>query len=198
MCIRDRFKAGVNLLGSIVNTVVSAVIEPAWNAVKAGAEFMWGGIQQIFSWIQTGWNALGTAIRWVVDNVVKPAFNAIKGALQSVWDFFGTVVSGIGTAWDKLKGFVATPINFVINTVWNNGLLKAWNTIAGFLPGLKQMSPLAPVKFAEGGSVPLSAGAKRGKDSVHALLMPDEHVWDVNDVRKSGGQGAQYLSLIHI
>lgn len=190
--IFEWFKAGVNLLGSIVNTVVSAVIEPAWNAVKAGAEFMWGGIQQIFSWIQTGWNALGTAIRWVVDNVVKPAFNAIKGALQSVWDFFGTVVSGIGTAWDKLKGFVATPINFVINTVWNNGLLKAWNTIAGFLPGLKQMSPLAPVKFAEGGSVPLLAGAKRGKDSVHALLMPDEHVWDVNDVRKSGGQGAQY------
>ena len=190
--IFEWFKAGVNLLGSIVNTVVSAVIEPAWNAVKAGAEFMWGGIQQIFSWIQTGWNALGTAIRWVVDNVVKPAFDAIKGALQSVWDFFGTVVSGIGTAWDKLKGFVATPINFVINTVWNNGLLKAWNTIAGFLPGLKQMSPLAPVKFAEGGSVPLSAGAKRGKDSVHALLMPEEHVWDVNDVRKSGGQGAQY------
>ncbi|MGV9479162.1 transglycosylase SLT domain-containing protein, partial [Gordonia aichiensis] len=190
--IFEWFKAGVNLLGSIVSTVVSAVIEPAWNAVKAGAEFMWGGIQQIFSWIQTGWNALGTAIRWVVDNVVKPAFDAIKGALQSVWDFFGTVVSGIGTAWDKLKGFVATPINFVINTVWNNGLLKAWNTIAGFLPGLKQMSPLAPVKFAEGGSVPLSAGAKRGKDSVHALLMPEEHVWDVNDVRKSGGQGAQY------
>lgn len=190
--IFEWFKAGVNLLGSIVNTVVSAVIEPAWNAVKAGAEFMWGGIQQIFSWIQTGWNALGTAIRWVVDNVVKPAFDAIKGALQSVWDFFGTVVSGIGTAWDKLKGFVATPINFVINTVWNNGLLKAWNTIAGFLPGLKQMSPLAPVKFAEGGSVPLSAGARRGKDSVHALLMPEEHVWDVNDVRKSGGQGAQY------
>ncbi|OBA74740.1 hypothetical protein A5777_08505 [Gordonia sp. 852002-10350_SCH5691597] len=182
----------MNLLGSIVSTVVSAVIEPAWNAVKAGAEFMWGGIQQIFSWIKTGWNALGTAIRWVVDNVVKPAFDAIKGALQSVWDFFGTVVSGIGTAWDKLKGFVATPINFVINTVWNNGLLKAWNTIAGFLPGLKQMSPLAPVKFAEGGPVPMSGGAKRGKDSVHALLMPDEHVWDVDDVRKSGGQGTQY------
>ena len=190
--IFEWFKAGVNLLGSIVNSVVSSVIEPAWNAVKAGAEYMWGGVEQIFSWIQTGWNALGTAIRWVVDNIVKPAFDAIKGALQSVWDFFGTVVSGIGTAWDKLKGFVATPINFVINTVWNNGLLKAWNTIAGFLPGLKQMSPLAPVKFAEGGSVPLSAGAKRGKDSVHALLMPDEHVWDVNDVRKSGGQGAQY------
>ena len=185
-------QAGISVLGSIIGSVVNTVIEPAWNAVKAGAEYMWGGVEQIFSWIQTGWNALGTAIRWVVDNVVKPAFDAIKGALQSVWDFFGTVVSGIGTAWDKLKGFVATPINFVINTVWNNGLLKAWNTIAGFLPGLKQMSPLAPVKFAEGGSVPLSAGAKRGKDSVHALLMPEEHVWDVNDVRKSGGQGAQY------
>ncbi|WP_139104618.1 hypothetical protein [Gordonia sp. UCD-TK1] len=186
------FKAGIGAVGQIVGAVVDTVIKPAWNAVKTAADFMWGGIKQIFDWIKSGWNLLATGIRTVVDTIIKPAFEGIKTALRAVGDFFGTVVDGIKTAWDKLKGFVATPINFVINTVWNNGLLKAWNTIAGFLPGLKQMSPLSPVAFAEGGSVPMTRGARRGKDSVSALLMPEEHVWDVRDVAKSGGQGAQY------
>ncbi len=186
------FKAGVGAVGQIVRGVVDTIIKPAWNGVKTAADFMWGGIKQIFDWIKSGWNLLATGIRTVVDTIIKPAFEGIKTALRAVGDFFGTVVDGIKTAWDKLKGFVATPINFVINTVWNNGLLKAWNTIAGFLPGLKQMSPLSPVAFKEGGSVPMTPGARRGKDSVNSLLMPDEHVWDVQDVAKSGGQGAQY------
>ena len=185
-------QAGISFLGGVISSVVNATIVPAWNFVKAGADLMWQGIKTIFDWITSGWNLLANGIRAVVDSVITPAWNAIKSGLQSVGDFFGTIVSGIQTVWDKLKGYVATPINFVINTVWNNGLLKAWNIIAGFLPGLKQMSPLQPVAFADGGPVPMGAGAQRGKDSVHALLMPDEHVWDVQDVRKSGGQGAQY------
>lgn len=180
-------------IGSVIAWVWNNVIKPAWEglqlelkAIGAVFEWVWNNV------IKPVWDGLGAGISWVVDNVIKPAFSGIKTALKVVGDFFGDVVEGIKTVWDKLKGYVATPINFVINTVWNNGLLKAWNTIAGFLPGLKQMSPLSPVAFAEGGPVPLAAGAKRGKDSVHALLMPDEHVWDVNDVRKSGGQGTQY------
>ena len=180
-------------IGSVIEWVWNNVIKPAWvglqielKAIGAAFEWVWNNV------IKPVWDALGAGIGWVVDNVIKPAFNGIKTALKVVGDFFGDVVEGIKTVWEKLKGYVATPINFVINTVWNNGLLKAWNTIAGFLPGLKQMSPLSPVAFAEGGPVPLAKGATRGKDSVHALLMPDEHVWDVNDVRKSGGQGTQY------
>lgn len=180
-------------IGSVIAWVWNNVIKPAWEglqlelkAIGAVFEWVWNNV------IKPVWDGLGAGISWVVNNVIKPAFSGIKTALKVVGDFFGDVVEGIKTVWDKLKGYVATPINFVINTVWNNGLLKAWNTIAGFLPGLKQMSPLSPVAFAEGGPVPLAAGAKRGKDSVHALLMPDEHVWDVNDVRKSGGQGTQY------
>lgn len=190
--IFEWFKTGISVLGNVVSTVVNAVIVPLWNAVKAGAEFMWNGIKTVFDWIKSGWNLMATGIQVVVDSIIKPAFEGVKTALGAVGAFFGTIVDGIKTAWDKLKGYVAVPINFVITTVWNNGLLKAWNTIAGFLPGLKTMNPLNPVQFAAGGPVPMSAGAQRGKDSVHALMMPDEHVWDVADVRKSGGHGAQY------
>ncbi|GAC71034.1 tape measure protein [Gordonia soli] len=184
--------AGWNLLATGLRVIADTVITPVWNAVKAGAGLLWNGLRTIFDWIKGGWNLLGTGIRTVIDTVITPAWEGMKAGLGRVRDFFGTVVDGIKTAWDKVKGFVATPINFVINTVWNNGLLKAWNTIAGFLPGLKQMSPLAPVAFAEGGPVPMSQGAKRGKDSVHALMMPGEHVWDVMDVVRAGGQRAMY------
>lgn len=186
------FTAAIRGIGDAAMWLWNNAIVPAFSGIKTAADFMWQGIQTIFGWIKSGWEAVGNGIRWVVDNVVKPAWEGMKTALGAVRDFFGNVVEGIKTVWDKLKGYVATPINFVINTVWNNGLLKAWNTIAGFLPGLKQMSPLSPVAFAEGGSVPMMSGATRGKDSVHSLLMPDEHVWNVNDVRKSGGQGTQY------
>ncbi|HEY9314640.1 hypothetical protein [Williamsia sp.] len=168
------------------------VIEPVFDGIKTAADLMWSGLSIIFDAIKSGWNLLGDGIRVIVDTIIKPAFEGVKTALQTVGDFFGTIVEGIKTTWDKLKGYVATPINFVIETIWNEGLLKAWNKVAGFLPGLKEMAPLDKVTFAEGGPVPMGKGAKRGKDSVHALMMPDEHVWDVADVAKAGGHGAMY------
>ncbi|WFN94177.1 tape measure protein [Gordonia sihwensis] len=186
------FRAGVTALGSVVQSIANAVIIPVWNALKAAAGFMWNGIRVIFDAMKKGWDLLGKGIRMVVDNVVKPAFEGFKRALAVVGDFFGSVVRGIGNAWDKIKSFVAKPINFVIGTVWNNGLLKAWNKVASFLPGLKEMSPLPEVAFRHGGPVPMSQGATRGKDSVHALMMPGEHVWDVMDVVRAGGHEVMY------
>lgn len=180
-------------IGAIISGVWNSIIRPVWDAFKTAIT----ALGDLFTWlwnsiIKPVWDALGDGISWVVDNVIKPAFEGIRTALQTVGDFFGTVVDGIKSVWEKLKGYVATPINFVIGTVWNNGLLKAWNTIAGFLPGLKTMSPLNTVAFADGGPVPMTKGATRGKDSVHALMMPGEHVWDVQDVTRAGGQGAMY------
>lgn len=42
-------------------------------------------------------------------------------------------------------------------------------------------------KFAAGGAV---YGGERGKDSVPALLMPDEHVWTTEETAAVGGHGA--------
>ena len=186
-------KAVFFAIGEAAMWLWNNAIVPAFDGIKAAGTavgdafgFLWNSV------IKPIWDALGAGISFVIDNIVKPAFEGMKTGLKSVGDFFGNVVEGIRLAWDKLKGFVATPINFVIETVWNNGLLKAWNKVAGFLPGLKEMAPLDPVKFKEGGPVPLGRGAQRGKDSVHALMMPDEHVWDVKDVNRAGGHGAMY------
>ncbi|QDF17462.1 tape measure protein [Gordonia phage PhrostedPhlake] len=180
-------------IGAVIGWVWNTLIRPAWEAFRRhlgilgeAFKFLWNNV------IKPTWDALGAGIRWVVDNIITPAWDALKSGLSAVGGFFDTIVTGIGNAWDKIKSFVAKPINFVLGTVWNKGLLPAWNTIAGFLPGLNPMRPVAEVAFADGGPVPMSSGAKRGKDSVHALMMPDEHVWDVRDVKRAGGHAAMY------
>ena len=212
MPIFELIKFAFQAVGAVFMFVWNNVIKPAWDALGAGIAFVWNNVinptwealkaalqvvgnffQMIWNnVIKPAWDALGTGISWVVDNVVRPAFERIKSALTSVKEFFSTIVDGIRTVWDELKGHVARPINFVIETVWNNGLVKAWNKIGEFLPGLPAASTLAPVAFAKGGKVPLMPGSKKGKDSVNAMLMPGEHVLTTADVKAMGGQQNVY------
>ncbi|MGW6035291.1 hypothetical protein ACWFOS_16695 [Gordonia terrae] len=185
------FKAGWNMLGTALRVIADTIITPVWNAVKAGAGFLWDGIKTIFDWIKGGWDLMATAIRTVWENVIRPAFDAVKSAVGKVGEMFSAVGEGIRATWDKIKEYAAAPIRFVVNTVWNNGLLPVWRNLKKFLPIPEAPAPTT-LAFAEGGPVPMGKGAKRGKDSVNALLMPDEHVWDVADVKRAGGHGAMY------
>ena len=112
-------------------------------------------------------DAIGSIIRGSYDNVIKPAFEALKTAVHDVGSTFDTVVTAIGVIWDKMKALVATPINFVIDTVLNNGLFKAWDDVAG-LVGLPKAPHMDPVKFADGGVMP---GYTPGRD-VHQFVSP--------------------------
>lgn len=177
----DDFMTALGWVGDKVDWFKNA-IGVAFDLIGAAISFWWNSI------VKPIWNSLGDAISWVVDHAVS-SFEVFKTALGKVGDFFGNVVDGIKKAWEEVKKAVAIPINFVIETVWNGGLLKAWNAIAGWLPGLKEMTPLAPVKFARGGA---TSGGTPGKDSIPALLMADEHVFDTGDVAALGGQANVY------
>lgn len=181
-----------NWIGSHISSIWNNVIKPVWDTLKNALSKVGDVFSNIWNnVIKPVWETLGNIIRNVWENFIRPTFDLLKTALGKVGDMFSTVAKGIGDAWAKIKDFAAKPISFVVNTVWNNGLRKVWDKIDDFLPIPKAPAPLA-VPFADGGSVGMTPGAKKGKDSVNALLMPDEHVWNVNDVRKSGGQGAQY------
>lgn len=179
-----------------------------WNDLLNGISIVWNvGIKPIFAMFVTGlqdignaatwlynnaikpaWDAIGTGIQWTVTSIITPAFELFKAGLKDVETFLGDVVNGITTAWNGVKAAVATPINFVIQTVWNNGLLKAWNAVAGWLPGLHTAAPLQPVAFDGGGAT----RGTRGVDNIPALLGGDEHVMDRYDVDKLGGQDKVY------
>lgn len=133
--------------------------------------------------------ALGDAFHQLGDDIsgvidwAKKRFDDFKTALGKLRDFFGTIVSGIGQAWDGLKAIAAAPINFFIETVWNNGIGGLWDKAKGVfhLPDFPRASP---VKFASGGYVRGPGGPK--DDRIPAMLSDGEYVLTAEAVRQIG------------
>ena len=171
-----------------------------WAAIKAGAV-------AVFNWFVTGWavvqtwitkpfalakqgidltwaaikGAAKTALAWVVRKFLDFAQNIIDGAAKA----FGWV-PGLG---DKLKGASAAFKTFKDNV--NRQLDGIDDEPVDIKVGLAYTQALGQatkkMKFADGGGV---FGGTRGKDSVPALLMPDEHVWTTKEVAAAGGHAA--------
>jgi len=119
-------------------------------------------IQQAWKTMQ---DALSNAWKWIDEHV----FNPIKYAVGLVQQAFENVAEGVRIAWDGIKKAAASPINFVIDTVYNNGLLPFWNNIADAL-NLKdlKLKRANSIAFASGGVMP---GYSPGKD-IHKFYSP--------------------------
>jgi phage-related protein len=168
------------------------ILRPCWDGIMAAATWMWENVlRPVFDAIAGGWRGLMDGIAWVWENILRPVFDAIGGAVDIVRAAFDTAVEGIRIAWEKIRGIVAGPIKFMVDVVYKGGIVPAWNFIAG-LVGLAKLDPNQPaLGFATGGPVPYDApGARRGRDSVRAMLMPGEYVLSEEGVRGLGGLSA--------
>lgn len=105
--------------------------------------------------IDGAWSGIKSAISAVADWWTKTAWPNIKKVIGYAKDAFISLASSIGDAWADIQKAVAAPVNFVIGTVYNNGIRKMWNTIADKL-GLSMTLPLVPT---------LTWGARTGKGS---------------------------------
>ena len=102
---------------------------------------------------------LNTVWVWVRDNV----FDAIGRGLDQVRGWFQSAVDAIRDIWNGIKSAAAKPVKFVVETVYNNGIRKAWNAVAGFV-GLDDLTPVSLGdlgKYAKGGVLP---GYTPGRD----------------------------------
>lgn len=206
----DRFVRGLQNIGDFFVWVWNSLIKPAWDALGAGLSWVYDtilkplwdrfirGLQNIGDffvkvwneYIKPAWDALGNGINWVWENVIKKAWDAMTGALGKVRDFFSEVVKGIGDKWNSLKATLAKPINFLINTVWNQGIMEAWNKVAGLL-GLGEAQPLAGIpEHATGGAI---RGPGSGtSDDVLMWGSNGEHMVTALEVLKAGGHNVLY------
>ncbi|MFI0939138.1 transglycosylase SLT domain-containing protein [Streptomyces sp. NPDC021020] len=104
----------------------------------------------------------------------------VKSFKDSVVGFFKEAVDGVGTAWGKLEGVAKSPVKFLIQTVFNDGLRKVWNNTAAKLPGIGSIDAMTlPKGFATGGVLP---GYTPGRD-VHRFYSPTGGLLDL-----SGGE----------
>jgi hypothetical protein len=160
---------------------------------------VWGGIQAAIGgvvswWTGTAWPAIASVLDWfgqkfqIAGAIVGLVWTGMQVVLSNVWNWvsqnvfepfktgvalvgtaFERVRDAIGTAWDGLKAIAAKPVNFILGTVYNDGVREWWNKIANAV-GLSSLNlPKASlVQFARGGVMP---GYTPGRD-IHQFYSP--------------------------
>lgn len=178
----------------IISWALSTIVVPLLQNVVVPAIRI---LADVITWlldniVRPVFSALGAVISWVWQNVIMVAFDAIRNGIDNVGKGFESAVGFIQRVWDRMKEIAAVPVNFVIETVYNQGILKLWNNVADFL-GLKDMKlqPMQPVRWAGGGVVP---GYAPGRDVVHSLLSPGEAVLVPEAVRAIGPENILALN----
>ncbi|MFJ4107884.1 tape measure protein [Oerskovia enterophila] len=176
----DWFGAAFQVAGTIISTV--------WSGIQTAIGAVWAWIRDnVFAkirwWIDvikiafglyrdaivSAWNTvkdgLATGWQWISTNVFEP----LKAGVALIGDAFENVKDAIGTAWDALKEIAAKPVNFILGTVYNDGIREWWNKISGAV-GMDSLAlPKANlVKFQSGGVMP---GYTPGRD-VHEFYSP--------------------------
>ena len=205
------FRAGMDAIGAAANWLWNNVIMPVWDGIAATISFVWNNlIMPVFDGIKAGmsaigdvanwlwhnvitpvWDGIGNTIRWVIDNVIAPAWEGMKSGLQAVGDFFSTVVDGIGNVWNGLRNLLAKPINFLIGTVYNEGIRKAWNKIGEFIPGLISAPEIGLIpEYATGGRI--NGPGSGTSDDILMWGSNGEHMVTAAEVLRAGGHNVLY------
>jgi len=192
------------VLGAVFTWFRDSVIKPVFDGISAAIKWYWNSvIKPVFdAWVWVFKNVLAPAFNWLRDNVIKPVFDGIGKAISWVWNnvikpVFDTLSNfitktipkafedGVGfvkTAWDKLQEIAKAPIRFVIDTVINDGLIGAFNAVAGFLPGVDKLPRVAlPAGFANGGYT-----GNGGKYQPAGIVHAGEYVFTKEQTRKAG------------
>jgi len=113
--------------------------------------------------VSDAWKGLLTGLVNVYGSIRNRVFHPIRDFFVStipgwartlkskVTGFFGDMADGVGRTWDRIKNKTKSPINWVIRNVWNDGIVKVWKKITGWI-GLG--NKLGEIKeLAAGGSV---------------------------------------------
>ncbi|MFI8084361.1 transglycosylase SLT domain-containing protein [Kitasatospora sp. NPDC086009] len=141
----DAWIAIFKALGELGLWLWRNVLQPAFEGIGTAATWLWKNA------IKPAFDGIATAAGWLWENALKPAFEAIKSALTPVAEAFGKAKDLIGEAWGKLMDITKKPVNFVIQSVYTDGIKAVWDKVADFvhLPKL----PDAPKLLAAGGTV---------------------------------------------
>lgn len=79
--------------------------------------------QNVGSKFERGWKQITNW--WTIE--LPRFFGDIGSRFRTGWE---QIVTGIGTVWTRIQNAFATPVNWVLTNVWNNGIVKFWNGIA--------------------------------------------------------------------
>lgn len=173
----------VNFIKSHWRLIVSILLGPLGIAISVVTKY-WGTIKSRVStavtstvnFIKTHWRQIigfisapltavvGLVVRnWDrIKSLTSSLANSVTGKIKSMMstarNAFSNGVSAIGSAWGRLRDATKRPVNFVIGTVFNKGIVGLWNKVMGWLhlPGNLRLNPIS--QLAAGGPMPVKPG----------------------------------------
>lgn len=176
--------AGLRTVGGWFKWLYTNAVKPVIGWIVAGASALWTGVQIIFGYFMTGLKTIGGWFKWlwqkavapafsgiksvmstIYEGGIKPVFNALKSAVGKLGDAFEAGQKAIKRAWDKVSGIAKAPIKFVIDTVYNGGIVPVWNKVAKAF-GAPQLKEFHPKGFARGGMLPGQSSYRGGDDQL--------------------------------
>lgn len=165
-----------NVLAPVFNWLYLNIIKPVWQGIVAAVTIAWNILDTTFrtiSWFIR--NFLAPAFTWLYENIIRPTWDKISGVVVSAWEkviqpalrefgnFFRDVlepafkkgVDGIKKIWNGIQRITAAPINFVIGTVYNDGLRVALNKVRSIVGGdqLPALGLIDVPAYAKGGQM---------------------------------------------
>ncbi|MFE6493416.1 hypothetical protein [Streptomyces sp. NPDC057748] len=129
-------------IGDKVKALYEKYIKPHIGSAKKEFENFGQGVK--YAWdlvIKPALNALGDKVKWLYDKAIKPAFKRIDDALSLMSLGFKNAKDDIKREWDQLSSIAKKPVKFIIEHVYNGGIVPLWNAVADITGGgkLKKM-----------------------------------------------------------
>lgn len=138
----------LDIIQGMIRTV-TAIMNGDWSGAMDGICLITSGAWQIISGIFTSSGELVKAILAGVGDWLAGKVGEIRDWVVSG---FQQMADGVGAAWGRIKELAAKPVNFVIEAVYNDGIVKLVNGFLDVFPGeQKRLPTIDPIKFAEGG-----------------------------------------------
>ena len=164
------------------------IAEPAFVTIGTIVSYAWTGVIKpaLAAFDTLVRDVLGPTVMWLWHEIIRPAFEGATETISGTWatvqpilqrfgDFMeGTVapafsrgIDAIGAAFGRIKALAATPVNFVIETVYMGGIKPVFDRIASVV-GMDALPVAQPIRFASGGMMP---GYTPGRD-IHRFYSP--------------------------
>ncbi|MFE5629935.1 hypothetical protein [Streptomyces sp. NPDC056543] len=109
---------------------------------------------------------IGDKVKSVWEKFLKPAFDSIKAGVRAVSESFDKAKGFIDKAWSKVSDIAKKPVKFIIETVYNKGIVPTWNKIATAFGADPLKTLPIPKGFARGGVLPGMSSWRGGDDQL--------------------------------
>lgn len=194
----ERVQPAFQNISTLGKEVFEGVILPV---LKLVWDFIVNVLGPAFSWLWT--NVVDPVMGWIGDRIVAGSDTALK-AFRGIRDFivntlipgFTDFGDGVKSVFEGLKSAIAVPVNFIIDTIWNNGLRKALNLIPGVDLGRANTISIPPPPRGGGGgrgNAAYYSGGYTGDGPWHVpagTVHAGEYVLTAEEVRRLGGPQA--------